>query len=76
MGDRIKDLAVSVIIKNIAAPIWAFTDREFDEFIELIKSTCLEACESNYIGTIGSHASAHNAAVKKCVEKLKRTFEE
>ena len=42
MNDRIKDLALEVIVENIASEAWVFTNAELDKFAELIIRECFE----------------------------------
>lgn len=36
MNERIRDLALDAIVKNIAVEAWVFTDDELEKFAELI----------------------------------------
>lgn len=39
-------------------------------------STCAEICATNFVGAVGSHASAHNSAVEKCQQAILSAFVE
>jgi hypothetical protein len=41
------------------------------KFHDLILEKCIEVCQLHYANAVGSHASAHNSAIKKCIESIK-----
>lgn len=43
-------------------------------FAELIVRECVEQCNINFVGTVGSHPNAHNRGVKKCIDNIKEHF--
>ena len=43
MNERVKDLALSVIVENVASETWVFTDEELTKFAELIVQECCNA---------------------------------
>ena len=45
-----------------------------EKFAELIVAECVEQCNINFVGTVGSHPSAHNRGVKKCIDNIKQHF--
>ena len=44
------------------------------KFAELIVADCVEQCNINFVGTVGTHSSAHNRGVKKCIDNIKQHF--
>lgn len=42
-----------------------------EEIAEYVKAQVIEECQQHYVGAVGTHASAHNSAVKRCVETIK-----
>lgn len=55
------------------------TDSEQFEFFadvltEYVIKECVEQCYKNIAAAVGSHASAHNSAVEKCVKLIKEHF--
>jgi hypothetical protein len=60
MNERIKDLAVEVIVKNISADAWVFTDLELEKFAELIVKECIAVHLDNYgVDIIGDVLKKH-----------------
>ena len=45
-----------------------------EKFAELIVGECLDKIGKNFVGAVGSHASAHNSAVLKCQNSIKEHF--
>ena len=45
MNERVKDLALSVIVENVASETWVFTDEELTKFAELIVQECCNASD-------------------------------
>lgn len=41
---------------------------------EYVIKECVELCYKNIAAAVGSHASAHNSAVEKCVNTIKEHF--
>lgn len=41
------------------------------KFHDLILEKCIAVCQQHYANAVGSHASAHNSAIKKCIESIK-----
>lgn len=50
------------------------TRRKVETFAELIAAEAISCCEKNYVGAIGTPASAHNTAVNRCVANIKANF--
>jgi hypothetical protein len=48
---------------------------QLEKFLEIIVNECITECSSHFVGAVGTHASAHNSAVKKCVDGIKARFE-
>lgn len=71
MNENIENLIEQAIV-NAPFECASYTKRQWLEtFTALIIENCIKEVEKNYVGFYGSHASAHNSAVKKCVETLK-----
>lgn len=75
MNERIRELAEQAT-KHYPAiessgEFWTF-DKE--KFAELIVRECLDKIGKNFVGAVGSHASAHNSAVLKCQNSIKEHF--
>ena len=47
---------------------------ECKKFAELIVQECANKIGENFAGAIGSHASAHNTAVKQCQQTILEHF--
>jgi hypothetical protein len=45
-----------------------------EKFAELIVRECVSEIEKNYVGQVGTHASAHNSAIKKSVDSIKHLY--
>jgi len=45
-----------------------------ESFAELLISECVSEIEKNYVGQVGTHASAHNSAIKKSVDSIKHLY--
>ena len=45
-----------------------------ESFAELLIRECISEIEKNYVGQVGTYASAHNSAIKKSVDDIKRHF--
>ena len=50
------------------------TGFDFEKYTQLIVQECIDQCHSNFTGAIGTHASAHNSAVQKCIDNIKERF--
>lgn len=68
MNQRIKQLMLEA---GYAAPELA---ERANKLVELIVRECVEQCNVNFVGTVGSHPSAHNRGVKKCIDNIKQHF--
>lgn len=47
---------------------------DYIKFSQLIIEKCNQNLETLFVGAVGSHSSAHNSAIKKCIEELKNQF--
>ena len=79
MNERIKELVVESgngqMRDNILYPhIGLRTSQDWEKFAELIIKECLAQCEQHYVGAVGTHAGAHNSAVKRCQASIKQHF--
>ena len=45
-----------------------------EKFAKLMVEECIAKCQSNVIGMVGTHASAHNSAIQKCINSIKEHF--
>jgi hypothetical protein len=68
MNERIKQLMLEA---GYAAPELA---ERANKLVELIVRECVEQCNINFVGTVGTHPSAHNRGVKKCIDNIKEHF--
>lgn len=55
------------------------TDSEQFQFFaevltEYVIKECVDLCNKNIVGAVGSHASAHNSAITKCINSIKEYF--
>lgn len=52
--------------------------KEFEEkgtrLAKMILEECISLCHKNYVGQIGSHTSAHNGGITKCITSIKEHF--
>ena len=71
MNERIQELAEQSRV-SVIDPQWMGIDPE--KFTESIVRECLEQIEKNFVGAIGTHASAHNSAVLKCKKSIQEHF--
>ena len=68
MNERIRELARE-------AGFYANPDvNKFQKFAELLIRECIEQCNVNFVGTVGSYPNAHNRGVKKCIDNIKEHF--
>lgn len=68
MNERIREIWSQCVIKHTKTPMnWQDVA---DEFAELIFAECINCCQKNYAAFYGSHASAHNSAIKKCIDSI------
>jgi hypothetical protein len=49
-------------------------EKAYEKFAELIARTCVVICANQIAGTVGTYASAHNSAVKKCIDGIQAHF--
>jgi len=47
---------------------------ELEKFAELLIRECVEQCNINFVGTVGTHPNAHNRGVQKCIDNIKQHF--
>lgn len=41
---------------------------------EAIVKECIKQCEQHFAGAVGTHAGAHNSAIKKCIDSIREHF--
>jgi hypothetical protein len=52
----------------------ALVGKGLEKFAELIAKECIKICDSQSVGSVGTHPSAHNSAIAKCMLKIKEHF--
>lgn len=72
------------LISNLAAktgrPKALVTQEEqlailLETLVSLTAQQCVELCEAQVAGAVGTYAGTHNAAVKKCCDAINQQFE-
>jgi hypothetical protein len=71
MNKRIQELFIQVSNESVNMR-WNIEDAE--KFAELIVQECIDKISENFVGAVGTHASAHNSAVLKCQTIIKEHF--
>jgi hypothetical protein len=69
MNERIRDLAIESIVKNITAEDWTFTDEELEKFTEAVRQDVL-----NQI-VITTNASTNEAFLVSLMDEEHRILE-
>jgi hypothetical protein len=67
MNETIRELAVEAGLKSASEE--AVSPQELKFALSIIEK-CVLAVEENFVGAVGSHASAHNSAVAKCKQSI------
>ena len=62
-------------LKELIKGMGIIPEDEHYEVAELIVRECLEQIEKNFVGAIGTYASAYNSAVLKCKKSIQEHFE-
>jgi hypothetical protein len=75
MNNTIKQLAGQALDK-IVPYTWTTLNYEQiqelqEHFAQLIVEECISRCEKHHANQIGTHASAHNSAINRCVADIK-----
>lgn len=68
MNERLKELMLEA---GYAAPELA---GRANKLAELIVREAVAQCQQHFVGAVGTHAGAHNSAVKKCVDSIQKHF--
>ena len=71
MNAKVSELTLQALAESCTSDI---SNGFASKFAELIVLECTNQIEKNYVGAIGTHASAHNTAVKRCSEQVKQHF--
>ena len=65
------------IFQEVYGKSYRFTETELSrlqQVAELIVRECVDKIGENFVGAVGTHASAHNSAVLKCQTIIKEHF--
>lgn len=65
------------IFQEVYGKDYMFTETELSrlhQVAELIVRECVEKIGENFVGAVGTHASAYNSAVLKCQTIIKEHF--
>jgi hypothetical protein len=74
MNERVKELALQAGYKKDMFGVGHWDMPECKKFAELIVRECVNQCEQNIVGMVGSHANTHNSAVQKCMNSVTEHF--
>lgn len=55
-------------------PYELYPEDVVDWIVMRTAEACAEICSTNFVGAVGSHASAHNSAVEKCQKSILSAF--
>lgn len=72
LNSKIKEL----LYKTFEYDYDGYFTQKLDEekFANLIIKECIDTCKKNFVGTVGSYPSAHNRAIKKCIDSINNKF--
>jgi hypothetical protein len=68
MNERIRELAKEALVEHCVSHV------RLEKFAELIVRECINICDREYVAQIGTPASAHNSAIKKCRDNIAQHF--
>ena len=80
MNERLKELAEQAGMTDDKYGMFFAKDKhnedgvDLEKFAELIVQECIDKIGENFVGAVGTHASAHNSAVLKCQTIIKEHF--
>ena len=69
MNERIRELAKEAEVSHGGMRVV-----DIEKLAELIVKECIEICEKQYVGAVGTYAGTHNAAVKRCRDQINDHF--
>lgn len=72
VNDKIKELITASGLDY--HDLWTKDQLAVDKLAELIIQQCLHQIDKNFVGAVGTYASAHNSAVLKCQKNVKQHF--
>ena len=77
MNKRIKELLLKVVpMEGEDGELMPslHTQRDIEQFAELIVKDCIGQVETNFAGAVGTYAGVHNSAVLKCKKSIQEHF--
>jgi len=74
MNELAHDIALDVIVKNVASDDWVFTDSEFKQFVNQLVSECAKVCKDTAENQFNPLFSRESDGAMVCYRKIKEHF--